>query len=216
MHRYFVTGTDTDVGKTRATAALAAALRDAGHAPTIVKPVQTGVGVDDEGDAARAGRLASCRSLELIRMVKAADPWSAALAAGVAAPRVAALAAALRACAGALVVEGAGGLMVPLNRREHFGHLAVRAELRVLIAVGLRLGCLNHALLTAAACRRLGADVAGAVLIERWGPTDATYRSDVVRTLQGKMKILGILPFALDEPAAVTAGARVFDALVRA
>ena len=82
MHRYFVTGTDTDVGKTRVTAALALAMKNAGMAPTIIKLVQTGLAGGMPGDASRAGKLAGVRFVELSRFEKAADPWSAALAFG--------------------------------------------------------------------------------------------------------------------------------------
>ena len=82
MQRYFVTGTDTDVGKTRTTAALALALRLAGKAPTIVKLVQTGLAPGVPGDAAHAGTLAGVPHVELARFFKAADPWSAAEAEG--------------------------------------------------------------------------------------------------------------------------------------
>ncbi len=55
--------------------------------------------------------------------------------------------------AGPLVVEGSGGIMVPLNEREHLVDVARLAKLEVVLAVGLRLGCINHALLTLEACQ---------------------------------------------------------------
>lgn len=216
MHRYFVTGTDTDVGKTRTTATLARALREAGSAPTIVKLVQTGLKPGVEGDAARAGKLAGVRFLELARFEKPADPWSAARAQNAEEVHAYELVDTLDGIAGAVVAEGAGGLMVPLNPREHFGHVAARAKLRVIVAVGLRSGCLNHALLTHNLCEQFGLEIAGAVLVERWGPTDAGYRADVAQTLQGKLQILGILPFVADEAAAVAADVGIFNSLLRA
>ncbi len=215
MPRYFITGTDTDVGKTRVTAALALALREAGHAPTIVKLVQTGLPPQVPGDAQHAASLAGARPLELVRYAKPADPWSAALAEG--APTVAArdLLDGIAHLGDAMVAEGAGGLLVPLNEHEHFGHLAALGELPAILVVGLRLGCLNHALLTIDYCARAGISLAGAVLTERFGPTDADYREDVIRTLQGNVRIFGILPFDNDEAASVRTGARLFDTLVR-
>ncbi len=168
MHRYLVTGTDTDVGKTRVTAILARALRLAGEKPTIVKLVQTGLAPGLSGDAARAGRLADTRFVELARFTKAADPWSAALAQGAATVHAHELADALESIPGAIVAEGAGGLMVPLNRARTFGHVAAKAKLAVVLAVGLRSGCLNHALLTHNLCEQFGLPVAGAVLVGRW------------------------------------------------
>ena len=208
MHRYFVTGTDTDVGKTRVTAALALALRQAGHQTTIVKLVQTGLSPGEKGDAAHAGALAACRHVELARFRKPADPWSAAIAENAPLVSAADLAHIVEGIHGAVVVEGAGGLMVPLNAKEHFGHVAELAKLRTILVVGLRMGCLNHALLTLALCEQAHLPVAGIVLVERWRAVEASYCADVERTLQDKAPILGILPFAEDEAA------RIFAALV--
>lgn len=216
MHRFLVTGTDTDVGKTRVTATLALALRLAGKSPAIVKLVQTGLERGVPGDAARAGALAGTRFVEFARFDRAADPWSAALAQGAAAVRAHELAEALDSIPGAVVAEGAGGLMVPLNQHEHFGHVADRANLSVILTIGLRSGCLNHALLTHNLCEQFGLPIAGAVLVERWKRTEPGYAREVEHALQGKLKILGILPFADDEAASVASGVSLFDPLVTA
>jgi dethiobiotin synthetase len=213
VHRYFVTGTDTDVGKTRVTAALALALREAGESPTIVKLVQTGLERGGDGDAARAGALAGVHSVELVRLEKAADPWSAAREQGTAF-QAAELVAALDALEGPVVVEGTGGMMVPLNDREHLGNVVASAKLEAIVVVGLRLGCLNHTLLTLNLCRELRVRIGGAVLVERWGATDPSYREDVTSVLQGKLRILGILPFAPTEAESVQAGAKLLRSLV--
>lgn len=210
MQRYLVTGTDTDVGKTRVTAALAAALRESGAAPRVVKLVQTGVEAGEPGDAERAGTLAECPYVEFARFRKPADPWSAALAEGLPSVRAEDLAQLLQAMPGALVAEGAGGLAVPLNRTQHFGTLAQSARLRIVLAVGLRLGCMNHALLTLALCEQLALTVSGCMLVDRWERSDPAYVADVSRVLQERTKILGILPFDSDEAASVRAGARIF------
>jgi dethiobiotin synthase len=215
MRRYFVTGTDTDVGKTRLTAALALALRRAGEKPTIVKIVQTGVKPRGEGDAQHAARLAGVPYVELARLEKGGDPWSAALAEGSAPLTAAWLADELDKVPGTIVAEGIGGIMVPLNAGEHLGHVAALAKLEAVIAVGLRLGCLNHSMLTRGLCRELNIPVAGAVLVERWGRTDATYRDDVYCVLQGSMPVLGVLPYAAAESQSVEAGAKLFESLVK-
>ncbi|HEV3152779.1 MAG TPA: dethiobiotin synthase [Candidatus Baltobacteraceae bacterium] len=214
MHRYLITGTDTDVGKTRVTAALALALRIAGENPTVVKLVQTGLDPGVPGDAVRAATLAKCRHVELARFRKAADPWSAALADGLPAAHAEDLARALDSITGAVVAEGAGGLAVPLNRVQNFGNVAAVAKLRVILVVGLRLGCMNHALLTLALCDQLRVPVAGAVLVERWERTHPSYADDVRRALQGKIEILGIVPFDLDEAASVEDAAQLFIPLL--
>jgi dethiobiotin synthase len=210
MHRYLVTGTDTDVGKTRVTAALATALRIAGENPTIVKLVQTGLAPGVPGDAALAGKLSGCRHVELARFQKAADPWSAALAEGMPSVHAEDLARVIEGVGGALVAEGAGGLAVPLNRLQHFGTIAALANLEIVLAIGLRLGCMNHALLTIALCDQLHLRVAGAVLVDRWEKSQPAYVEDVRRALQGKLEILGIVPFEPDEAASVREAAQIF------
>jgi dethiobiotin synthetase len=215
MRRYFVTGTDTDVGKTRVTAALALALRRAGKNPTIVKIVQTGVKGRGEGDAQHAGRLAGVPHAELARFEKGGDPWTAALAEGCPPLTAQRLADAVDKTPGTIVAEGIGGIMVPLNAGEHLGHVAALANLEAIITVGLRLGCLNHALLTCSLCRELNIPIAGAVLVERWGRTDPTYRDDVYCVLQGSLPVLGVLAFVPGEAQAVESGAKLFESLVK-
>jgi len=214
MHRYLVTGTDTDVGKTRVTAALARALKDTGEKTTVVKLVQTGLDAGVQGDAALAGSLAGVPHMEFARFRKPADPWSAALADGMPAVHAEDLSRVLEQIDGSIVCEGAGGLAVPLNRVQNFGTLAELAQLQIILAVGLRLGCMNHALLTAALCDQMGLKIAGAVLVDRWGNSEDGYVEDVRRALQGKLTILGILPFAADAAASVEAGARLFSPLL--
>lgn len=207
MRRFLVTGTDTDVGKTRVAAALARALQLGGERVTIVKLVQTGEG-EDAADARRAGELAGCASIEAARFRKAADPWSAALAEGTPPVHAEDLAHVLSGIDGSVVAEGAGGLAVPLNRTQDFADVAQLGGFEIVVTVGLRLGCLNHALLTLSLCTQRSLDVAGAVLVDRWEASEPQYLDDVRRTLQGKTRILGILPFDVDEPAAVETGGR--------
>jgi len=210
VRRYLVTGTDTDVGKTRVAAALATALRVAGEDPTIVKLVQTGLDPGTPGDAARAGKLSQSRHVELARFQKPADPWSAALAEGMPTVHAEDLARVIEGITGSVVAEGAGGLAVPLNRVQNFAAVAALAKLQIVLAVGLRLGCMNHALLTLALCDQLRLRVAGCVLVDRWERSDSSYAADVRRSLQGKSEILGILPFDSDESASVDQGAQLF------
>ena len=215
MHRYFVTGTDTDVGKTRVTAALALALRHAALQPTIVKIVQTGAGPSEEGDAQRAAAIAGVPWLEFARFTRPADPWAAALDAGTAPLQAAALAADLDAIEGSIVAEGAGGIMVPLNAGEQIGDVAARANLRALVTVGLRLGCLNHALLTLEHCDHLGIPVAGIVLVERWNAVEEAYRADVRRALESHARILGVVTYCENEAASVALAEALFEPLVK-
>jgi dethiobiotin synthetase len=105
-------------------------------------------------------------------------------------------------------------LAVPLNGAQNFATLAVLAKLEIVLVVGLRLGCMNHALLTLGLCDQLHLRVAGGVLVDRFEKSDPSYVADVRRALQGKLEILGILPFDPDEAASVDQGAQVFVPLL--
>jgi dethiobiotin synthase len=201
--RYFVTGTDTDVGKTRLTGGLARALVARGAAPTIVKLVQTGVEPGEPGDAARAARLAGCEAIEFERYARPADPWSAALAENRSPPTAAALATRLALVRGAVVVEGAGGIAVPLNATETFADVVVASGLRPVLAVGLRLGCISHAILTVAFLRARSVAIDAAVLIARFEPVPGDYERDVRRALADHVRVLGTVPFEPDEAVSV-------------
>ena len=211
--RFFVTGTDTDVGKTRITAAVARALIEDGARPTIVKLVQTGLLSDAIGDAAIAGSLAGCDAYELARFPLASDPWSAALDAGVHPLEATALAAELDAFPEPLVVEGSGGVAVPLNERETLAAVALREHCETIVVVGLRLGCINHALLTLAYLDTHAVTVRGAVLVDRWQPTDDAYRNQVRRALDAHVSLLGVVPFDTDAARSVTNAAPLFRSL---
>ncbi len=214
--RYFITGTDTDVGKTRVTAGLAHALvASRAHATpqgrvTIVKPVQTGLPEGEPGDAALAAALAGCGYEEFVRFRKPADPWNAAFAEGREPPTVTELATRIDALDGALVVEGAGGIAVPLNAHETFLDLARACALPTLVVVALRLGCINHARLTLDALVAAGVPLAGIVLNDRFGTSDDDYVADVERALGDHATILGILAFDDDDARGMHAAAARF------
>jgi dethiobiotin synthetase len=207
-----VTGTDTDVGKTRLCLSIARDRRLAGGMPTIVKLVQTGVGPNEPGDAQVAGELAGCPALEFVRYPLPADPWTAALDAGEAPLEAAALAERLRAVPGDVVVEGSGGAAVPLNARESLSDVAALAGLDAIVAVGLRLGCISHALLTAEYLRRRGIHVLGAALVERWEPVGPVYREQVRAALAPSLSILAVLPHARSDAVASAQGSVTWGA----
>ena len=167
----FITGTDTGVGKTLFSAALLHAL--ARHHPRVVgmKPVAAGTELIDgvpANDDVLALRTASSVRVppELDNPVLLPDPVSphiAAQRAGVCIDiaQLVACQRALEQLADAVVVEGAGGFHVPLSATETGADLAQALDLPVVLVVGLRLGCLNHALLTAEAIRARGLTLAG-------------------------------------------------------
>jgi dethiobiotin synthetase len=167
----FITGTDTGIGKTHAACTLLHALRAAGQHVCGMKPVASGCLVTPEGlrnDDALALQAASSAPLpyDWINPVALPDPLSPHLAARHAGTTIALapLRAAfdrLSASHDAVVVEGVGGWMVPLAPDLLASGLAQAWRLPVILVVGLRLGCLNHALLSARAitadgCRLLG------------------------------------------------------------
>ncbi|MFN7085136.1 MAG: dethiobiotin synthase [Burkholderiales bacterium] len=170
-HGFFVTGTDTGVGKTLMACALLHAFAARGARVVGMKPVAAG--------ARRTAR--GLRNDDVDRLVAAGNvtaplawinpycfeppvaPHIAACAAGVAIelPRIANACRELAAIADTVIVEGAGGFCVPLNARETTADLAQSLGLPLLLVVGMRLGCLNHALLTAQAARARGLVLAG-------------------------------------------------------
>lgn len=168
---YFVTGTDTEVGKTLVSCALLLHLRER-HARVVgMKPVAAGTVHTADGEDNEDAQ--SLRAHGSIRVPRELDnpyclplplsPHLAARAAGqrIEIPLLVERYRRLAAQADAVVVEGAGGFHVPLNDEQTGADLAQALQLPVLLVVGLRLGCLNHALLTAEAIRARGLTLAG-------------------------------------------------------
>ena len=163
---FFVTGTDTGVGKTLIACALLNAFAAAGRRVAGMKPVAAGADETAEGLVNADVRLLRGASsvaapLALVNpycFMPPVAPHIAAERAGVTIDlkRIAQAFAQLAAIADVVIVEGAGGFCVPLNRHEDAADLACRLGLPVILVVGLRLGCLNHALLTAQAVRARG------------------------------------------------------------
>ena len=158
---WFVTGTDTGVGKTLVSAALLHALARLHPRVVGMKPIaaglveRNGVAISDDVRALRAAStLAVTAALDNpVALPEPMSPHLAARRAGqtIEIAKLAAACAALRARADAVVVEGAGGWRVPINDRQTIADLARALEIPVVLVVGVRLGCLNHALLTAEA-----------------------------------------------------------------
>lgn len=167
----FVTGTDTGVGKTLVSAGLLHALARHHRRVVGMKPVAAGVvpwGSDVASEDAIALRAASTLAVPaaLDNPVLLPDPLSPHIAAARAGVHIdiAAIVQSYQALAGqadAVVVEGAGGFHVPLSDTRTGADLAQALALPVVLVVGLRLGCLNHALLTAEAVRARGLTLAG-------------------------------------------------------
>ncbi|MEY8875738.1 MAG: dethiobiotin synthase [Leptothrix sp. (in: b-proteobacteria)] len=167
----FVVGTDTGVGKSRVSAALLHSLARDGRRVVGMKPVAAGaawlngVWTSDDAVALRAASNVAVPTA-LDNPVLLDEPLSPHLAAArmgrqIRLEPIVAACNELRRRADAVVVEGAGGLMVPLSATLTGLDLAQALSLPLVLVVGLRLGCLNHALLTAAVIRQHGLTLAG-------------------------------------------------------
>jgi dethiobiotin synthetase len=167
----FITGTDTGVGKTVVARLIVRSLVASGVRVAVMKPVAAGSRMTEQGlrndDA--LGLMADCNVVMPYATVNPyclsapVSPHLAAREMGVSIElrTIQHHFRALQAAADYVIVEGAGGWLAPLNDSQFVADLAVALELPVMLVVGLRLGCLNHALLSAAAIRQRGTPLAG-------------------------------------------------------
>jgi dethiobiotin synthetase len=197
--RFIVTGTDTNIGKTVFAAALTAALDG-----VYWKPVQAGL--EGETDSQTVARLSAKPVLpETWRLKLAASPHKAAAAEGV---EIDADALTLPQTGRPLVVEGAGGLLVPLNPRTLYIDVFARWGVPLILCASTRLGTINHSLLSLEAIRARGIALLGIAFIG-----EANDDSESIICRLGKVKRLGRLdPVApLDGPSLAAAFAHGFD-----
>jgi dethiobiotin synthase len=206
MRGIFVTGTDTGIGKTHVSAALLACARARGLDVLPMKPVQTG----DDCDLDVCLRAAELDPSPEERALMC--PWHAGPACS---PHLAArltgrpillddlLAAAneLAARHDALIVEGAGGVLVPLNERQTVLDLMQRLALPVLVVARGSLGTINHSLLTVCALRGAGLRVLGVVLNDSAPCARDDVRRDnpIAVAHYGDVPVLGDLPHAFTD-----------------
>lgn len=203
----FVTGTDTGVGKTLAACALIHALRARGVKAVPMKPIAAGA-------SEHGGRLANDDTVALLHAAGLPAAWMEAVTPVLLrepmAPHIAAeregralaldfLGPALERLAGAgdfLVVEGVGGFRVPLAERLDTVDLARAVGFPVVLVVGLRLGCLNHALLTAQAIEAAGLTLAG--WVANAIDPEMAVRDENIAALEARLgaPLLGQLPYA--------------------
>jgi len=168
---YFVTGTDTDVGKTLVSAALVHGYASKGCRAVGMKPIASGANIVDgtlvNEDVVQLRAAANIDApLDKITPYVFASPIAphiAAMEAGVKlkVETIVDAFSGLRASADIVVVEGAGGFLVPLDDAHDMGDIAAALGLPVILVVGMRLGCINHALLTVAAIESRGLVLAG-------------------------------------------------------
>lgn len=207
--KFFIAGTDTDAGKTLVASAVLEKARQMGLETVAVKPVASGC--EQTADGLRnsdALTLMDAMSAELdyeqvnpVAFEPAIAPHIAAARAGkqLSVSRLAGY------CNGVMVrpsdlviIEGAGGWRVPLNPRETLADLVKELNLPVILVVGVKLGCINHALLTVEAIERDGLKVAGWVA-NRVDPDMSCYDENLM-TLRSLINApcLGEIPFLVD------------------
>ena len=191
MRGVFVTGTDTGVGKTVLAAAVCAALRARGERVVAWKPVVTGTDEPGEPDHELLARASGTQPSEVAPLTfkPAVSPHLAAELAGSTIDPTALVASARAAAGGAeiLVVEGVGGLLVPLTLGFLVRDLAREVGLPLVVAARPGLGTINHTLLTVEAARAVGLKVVGVVLTPWADAPSAMERSnhDTIERLAG-------------------------------
>jgi dethiobiotin synthetase len=219
----FVTGTDTEVGKTLIASALLHALVNAGARAAGMKPVAAGATLRDRvWHNEDADHLAAASNVALPLRVATPYLLHAATAPHIAAARegvtmqlatILDCYATIRGMANAVVVEGVGGFRVPLGSNFDTADLAQQLGLPVIMVVGIRLGCLNHALLTAEAIAARGLRLAGWVAnLTDVGMPYAADNTDALSIRLGA-PLLGCVPHLATASAAAAASCLDFTGL---
>lgn len=225
----FVTGTDTEVGKTRISAALLHWCAKQGWRSAGFKPVAAGTGlIDGQWVNEDVHRLRQASSIPLTDAEVGPLQFDAACAPHIAAElegrtiectAIVQSASAMADRADLVVVEGVGGFCVPLSPDTDTSHVACALGLPVILVVGLRLGCLNHALLTAEAIRSRHLRLAGWIgntidpHMAQVPANLSTLREELGRRHQ--VPCLGVVPW-VTEPSPATVAAHLDDAALHA
>lgn len=213
---YFITGTDTGVGKTLVACALLQAFVRRGNRAVGMKPVAAGcmetpagLCCEDVENLRAAGNVVAPQEwVNPYALISPVAPHIAAERAGVeiGLEQIDRSFRQLRELADVTVVEGVGGFVVPLNARQDTADMAEMLGLPVILVVGMRLGCINHALLTAQAIRRKGLRLV-AWVANRIDP-DMSAFDENLHALETRLAapLLGIIPYQAEINLAVVSG----------
>lgn len=213
---WFITGTDTDAGKTIAATALLQAAGRRGWRTAGYKPVASGAEMTPQGLRNRDGLLLQRYSqhgllYSQVNPLVFAEPTSPHIASAsenrpVTAQALSAGLRHLEARADWIAVEGAGGWFTPLADDLFFADWVVREQLPVVLVVGMKLGCINHALLTAAAIQAAGLELAGWIANSVQPPQyrHQPYLETLIRHLPAPL--LGEIPQLTTEQAFASCG----------
>ncbi|EFK3895021.1 dethiobiotin synthase [Escherichia ruysiae] len=214
--RYFVTGTDTEVGKTVASCALLQAAKAAGYRTAGYKPVASGSEMTAEG-LRNSDALALQRNSSLQLDYATVNPYTfeestsphiiSAQEGRPIDPLV--MSAGLRALehqAEWVLVEGAGGWFTPLSDSFMFADWVTQEQLPVILVVGVKLGCINHAMLTAQAVQQAGLTLAGWVAndVTPQGKRHSEYMATLTRMIPAPL--LGEIPWLQENPESALTG----------
>lgn len=174
MKGYFITGTDTGVGKTVVTACLTALLKNRGEDVGVMKPIETGVDPECSSSANSDAKFlmevsGTHDGLDEVcpyRLRPAASPYQASRIAkkGIDPAKILEAFRALQAKHSMMLVEGVGGLLVPITQRYNVADLALEMQLPLIIVSRVQIGTLNHTLLTINAARQHGLKIKGVIL----------------------------------------------------
>jgi len=213
--RFFVTGTDTDAGKTYCSTALLRGLALCDLRCTALKPIASGVDADGCNSDAKALAAVTGQSVSAVNPLCFTLPTAPHLAAQAQGDHLslARLDRLLVVNDSAIeLIEGAGGWLLPLNANEYLADWVVRHQWPVLLVVGVKLGCLNHSLLTVRELRRAGVPVLG--YVANILTPQMHYLADTLSDLNHRLGLpcLATLPFAPQGPtdAQCVALARAF------
>ncbi|MGR6837594.1 dethiobiotin synthase [Aliivibrio wodanis] len=202
---FFVAGTDTDVGKTVSSKAILDALNMKGLNTAAYKPVAAGS--EDQGEGVQNSDAIHLRSVANVELsYEEVNPYALLLPAS---PHIAAAAenvvidysvlsqglSALKAKSDVVLVEGAGGWRVPVSKDDCLSTWVKQEKLPVVLVVGIKLGCLSHAMLTAEAIQHDGLEIIGWVA-NRVNPGTENY-AEIITMLEDKMSApkLGEIPY---------------------
>lgn len=205
IKKWFVTGTDTEVGKTVASCALLQAAGDAGYCTAGYKPVASGSEMTAQGirnsDALALQRNSIVKlSYAQVNPFAFLEPTSPHIVSAEALQPIefSQMSAGLEALASQadwVQVEGAGGWFTPLSATTTFADWVIQEQLPVILVVGVKLGCINHAMLTAHAVQNAGLRLAGWIAndVQPTGKRHAEYLATLRDVLKAPM--LGEIPF---------------------
>ncbi|HGW5509453.1 TPA: dethiobiotin synthase [Citrobacter koseri] len=216
IKRYFVTGTDTEVGKTVASCALLQAAAQSGFRTAGYKPVASGSEMTAQG-LRNSDALALQRNSTLMLAYEAINPYTFAeptsphiVSAEEGRPvQASVMSAGLRTLerqADWVLVEGAGGWFTPLGETLTFADWVAAEHLPVILVVGVKLGCINHAMLTAQAVQQAGLTLAGWVAndVTPPGKRHAEYMATLTRVITAPL--LGEIPWLSGKAESASTG----------